>query len=536
MAMRKKFKDIDPSRMARIRWKDSMSLIQFTDAKGRRTWSEATHQISMHKLQMIDTVINATSVPTNILESGGTVSFKITKNDIVVQGCTLEINVVESGSSNPVRPTIAPLMIGSIEWWANGGGQKIMTTHGEQLLFDIGMALDDGDLESAAKVLNMNSHFQQPNDIPAGGSARYYIPIISSPLSSKRGIYLGNLAGDLICRIHFVPSKESGSGTLAVNNNDMHLHLHTLELPEDDIEDLRRDFKGKDMNLRVLEAHPQSWEGETLAASTEFKRELSGMTNVDAVWTITAIRSGNSNTSGARRTFVDLGDTAQYTLLDQSSNDLYGGSQLEYGLVRYLETPKYYSGTLFREKPLIPFFFSDPRDYFAADVTTGSFHFTSKEHLRIVPAAAAVNCVLTLTPSGTAVSGSWRIFFRDPITGESGMTDPLAYNANAAAIKAAIEGTAACRGTVTANQALSSGAVTLTFSGLYAGVDFHKDDVAAFGSNLLTSGPADVTITTSKTTAGVSGFVGGTYNVDFYAYRLKHIVYKADGKIEVHQE
>jgi hypothetical protein len=60
--------------------------------------------------------------------------------------------------------------------------------------------------------------------------------------------------------------------------------------------------------------------------------------------------------------------------------------------------------------------------------------------------------------------------------------------------------------------------------------------VAAFGSNLLTSGPADVTITTSKTTAGVSGFVGGTYNVDFYAYRLKHIVYKADGKIEVHQE
>lgn len=536
MAMRRKFKDIDPSRMGRIRWKDSMPLTQFTDDKGRRTWSEPSHQITTHKLQLIDTVIGATSVPSNVLESGGTVQFKIAKNDIIVQGVTLEINVTESGASNPATPTIAPLMIGTIEWWSNGGGQKIMTVHGEQVLFDIGMALDDGDLDSVSRVLNMNARYQQPKEIPAGGTARYYVPLVSSPLSSRRGIYLGNLQGDLICRIHFVPSKESGTGTLSVQNNDMHLHLHTLELPEDDIEEMRRDFRGKDIALRVLEATPQTWESVTLAASTEFNRELSGMTNVDAVWAIATIRSGSSNTNGARRQFVDPGDTAQYTLLDQSSNDLYGGSQLEYGLIRYLESPKFYSGTIFREKPLIPFFFSDPRDYFIADVTTGSFHFTNKERIRLVPAAANTNCVLTLTPSATATQGSYRIFFRDPITGESGITDPLAYNANAAAIKAAIEGTAACRGTVTANQALNAGAVTLTFSGLYAGVDFHRDDVAAFGSNLCDTNDADVTVTTSKTTAGVSGFVGGTYNVDFYAYKLKHIVFKTDGKIEVLQE
>lgn len=522
--------------MGRIKWKDTMPLTQFVDDKGRRTWSEPSHQITTHKLQLIDTVINATSVPTNVLESGGTVQFKISKNDIVVQGVTLEINVTETGSSNPATPTIAPLMIGTIEWWANGGGQKIMTVHGEQILFDIGMALDDGDLDSASRVLNMNARFQEPKEIPAGGSARYYIPLVSSPLTSRRGIYLGNLSGDLICRIHFVASKESGSGTLSVLNNDMHLHLHTLELPEDDMEDMRKDFTTKDIALRVLEATVQSWESVSLAASTEFVRELSGMTNVDSVWSIVTIRSGTSNTSGARRLFVDPGDTAQYTLLDQSSNDLYGGSQLEYGLIRYLESPKFYSGTIFREKPLIPFFFSDPRDFFVADVTTGSFHFTNKERLRIIPAASATNCVLTLTPSTAPTAGTYRIYFRDPITGEAGISAPLAFSANAATIKSAIEETAACRGTVTANQALSSGAVTLTFSGLYAGVDFHRDDVAAFGSNLLDTNGADVAITTSKTTAGVSGFVNGTYQVDFYAYKLKHIVFKSDGKIEVLKE
>ena len=159
---------------------------------------------------------------------------------------------------------------------------------------------------------------------------------------------------------------------------------------------------------------------------------------------------------------------------------------------------------------------------------SGFFQFesTSKYNLFYMPDAAATAEVFTLTPSGTPASGSFAISWGGY------MTQPLAYNANAASIQSALaalpffvkEGYA-----VTASGALST-TPTLTFSGNNGSVYDKYGLPAIVGYDLQTSAPAFITVTVTLTTHGAVGSPTSSNDHTFtiYAFMYKQVLLRGD--------
>lgn len=114
--------------------------------------------------------------------------------------------------------------------------------------------------------------------------------------------------------------------------------------------------------------------------------------------------------------------------------------------------------------------------------------------------------VQTVTPSGTISGGTWFLIVN------KAQTAPLAHNANAAAVKAAIEAALTAvyglsAGTVNVTGGpLTSGAFTITFAGECAN---QPQDLIQLVNNLTGSTPA---IAAARTTAGVAKGTFMAYN------------------------
>jgi hypothetical protein len=119
-------------------------------------------------------------------------------------------------------------------------------------------------------------------------------------------------------------------------------------------------------------------------------------------------------------------------------------------------------------------------------------------------AGAAANDVQTISDTGTITAGTFTISGQNPITGAAFTTGTIAYNANNAAVKAALEAVLLTGITVTvAGSGLPGSDTTLTFSGSTAG---RPVPLMTINSTGLTGGTLAVAHTTPGRTAGT--FVG----------------------------
>lgn len=114
--------------------------------------------------------------------------------------------------------------------------------------------------------------------------------------------------------------------------------------------------------------------------------------------------------------------------------------------------------------------------------------------------AAGVNEVQTLAVTGSPTGGTFTISFTNPYTGAVETTAPLAHNASAAAVQAALVALEAFEpGDVTvAGGPLPGSAVTLTFGGRYA-----SRPVSAVSTTNSFTGGSSPNTTVTETTAGV---------------------------------
>jgi hypothetical protein len=136
--------------------------------------------------------------------------------------------------------------------------------------------------------------------------------------------------------------------------------------------------------------------------------------------------------------------------------------------------------------------------------------------------SASTSEVFTITQSAAPTSGFWQLQIGSELSG------PLAYNANAAAIKAAVEAMNIVRQhnfVVTASAALSAGTTpTLTFAhSSKTTVDslFALYGVPQVVVNRFDNGGTAVNVSVALTTRGNLGFAAGTYTVFVYGLVIK---------------
>lgn len=107
----------------------------------------------------------------------------------------------------------------------------------------------------------------------------------------------------------------------------------------------------------------------------------------------------------------------------------------------------------------------------------------------------AVNEVQTLTPGGTISGGTFTITFAD-----GQITAPIPFNATAAQVKDAIDLVLGFGNVTVTGGPLTSGAFTVTFTGLCGGMD---QPLLIVGNSLTGTSP---TVTVAQTTAGAPAF------------------------------
>ena len=135
----------------------------------------------------------------------------------------------------------------------------------------------------------------------------------------------------------------------------------------------------------------------------------------------------------------------------------------------------------------------------------GGVNYPKGQVLGFRSAQTQANEVQTATITGAPTGGSFTLGFLSGV-GSYVYTAPIAYNANVAAVQAAVDAVLGAGNTTVGG---SAGAWTITFIGDYAGCDVA---MAVLGTNALTGG-ASPTVAITETTKGQPGgaVVAGAY-------------------------
>jgi hypothetical protein len=324
------------------------------------------------------------SIQSTMLANGGSVDIQIVPCDMLVKDVTIEIQCHNSDGTNTVTPCPAPLMIQRIEWYANGGSDLVQTQYGETIWFNQGMLFTNEALQSEAAVQNFSTAFGAGTAIAANGAARYWIPLVSCWLVQDSGMWLGNLKANLICRIFFRPSVESGTGVLALDK--VFIHFGTKELASDTKAEIREQYANNNVERRILDSINMPVT-QTFTASTPYTIILSSFSNVLVPFWLACFRSSISNASAGLRTFANIGDFAPYTLQNGQGQDLTGGSGFTYKERRHSDFPKRSPGTLLFNLPLVPMVHCENVLEPLQGRVDGAFPYTSNEKFVFTPDA-----------------------------------------------------------------------------------------------------------------------------------------------------
>jgi hypothetical protein len=457
----------------------------------------------------IGTVENSSG---NILNTGqGISTFLINPSDLAeVHNTWLQLNLRETGSSNPVGILPGPLCIKRIRYELNG--IEIQVQHGMELYLNYLMLMDADDKKQLEDETNVDLEtFGARKMIKAGESKVYFIPLHVTWLNQVEPCIEG-FNDKLKITIEWNDCDQFGSGTLDCTG--IHLLFKQREGPTDYQRELVKLWKSPKIYPDIVDTLINEQQ-VSLTAGSPYEHKL---TFLDGFAPFIMVFARTSNTVGSSMyQFLNLkgsnpGSDVTFEIKNATGNSLTAGYAMSGQVLKSLVQNKYFSTAGLAEVHDIYIinFAENPLDSITRGTKKGGMLFTGTESLIIKPGeGAASNAVLTVTPSGTAASGSYKIFFRDRYTNRCGFTAPLAYNASASDIKTALEALPWFRGTVAVSGALTS-AATFTFSGAYAATHIAATDLTVVGSNVNTSSPADVTFTTSITTPGYKGFTSGT--------------------------
>jgi hypothetical protein len=365
---------------------ESNKLITVRNAQGDNVIKPIYQGGHKHQNDVYDVVQPpVVAAPSTTLTAAQTiVDFQIQPTDQVVDEVVLEIEAAETGGSASVTPCPVPLMIQRLEIWGNSGSTLLQTIFGQVLYLMNGLLFTNEQLTNISSTQNFNNTMGGVTAIASNGNASYYCPLFLSFIGQDGKFPLNCLKGYLLFRFYFQPSVETGTGVLSVKGMNLHLFCH--DIPMADKQDLKNIYESNTYELDFLDNIDVTFPNQTITAQTNNPFRLTSLAQCRLAFALGTFRAGTANASAAARTYTSIGSTssAKYVLLNANGQDISGGSQLQYPLMRYLHSTRTVPGQLFTNLPIVPFLFSSPIKSLAG-VDDGDQDFTGYEQTAYIP-------------------------------------------------------------------------------------------------------------------------------------------------------
>jgi len=445
---------------------------------------------------------------------------------------TLEFEFSESGSSNSVTVPFIGSMLERVEIVSeSGSGVEVQRIYDDNFLINLAIGERYDAFKKYAKHTGVDEKYAACNNsvIPAGATRRFQLPLVGSWIDSVQP-YMQAIASDIWLRIYCKSTNlVSGSGTLRLDNV-------RLICEQEDHNGLDRDtYQRAHSTFNVHQRYSEAIRVEDTSSWTASTKKTINLDDVQGKvsFIVFGLRASKATTANAYKKWVSLGDNATVDLVDQTGRSYFGnGSPPRLGYLRQLAAELLPEGELFDRQSMyvLPLCENIQAALYGVVNNYHEFQPNSKWRLEITPAAAVTNAVVTFNCTNAANDGG---AYRLQWAGES--TGQLAFNADAAAMKAAFETLSMFR--EYPNMAVTfSGAATTDFTMTISGVDFDAVDkwgLPSLAADSLAGGGVGEICAVSVTTYFQSGFVSsGSLICSVYAYHAKESVLLSDsGKI-----
>lgn len=474
------------------------------------------HQVGgVQGFQSIHTV-SAKSPPSNLFQGSNQYQFEIEPGNFnICNDAWLEIKFTVTSSSARLAPT--PLWIRQITF--RNGQKDVFETYGQALLTNTILLHSQSQLEGKVlRMMNMGDDYQPLPSYAVNSSHVLYCPLNSSLLGFGK-ICFSELNGRLDMMIHTQSPVVSGSGVVTLTG--MNLLVNSDVPSRADYSHIDHAYSNNILERRILQPQYLLNSGQTLTAGSEYQLYLDSFSGRFSHFIVKIMASGATNANNGLHDYISPGDGALIDFKDPTGQSIYGqGTSISYNFLKSFVWADHVLNNYATKKNLIPILFChDLKRTYGGEID-GHIELRSlRNYISITPSAAGTSCVQTLTLSGTSASGTYQLMFKGYLT------DSLAYNANVATIKAALEALPPFQQwpgrplTVTVSAAISAGtSVTFTFDSTAGNV---SDLVILVPGSLATSAPAAVSGSTALTTSGVPGFTTGTYDIFVVGYRFR---------------
>lgn len=517
------------------------------DSKLNKIIVPETHRKDVKFLQQTIKIEAYNTVANTAFSNGNTITFRIPLSQLeTLENLTLKWTITETGTSNSI--TVLPVFWFSerIELHVNNGTNECWRTYPEVEYFaHCSLPPKSKQTRSYLESVGLSENYYQGKDvvIPASGKKVFYQHLLTCPIEFWRP-HVSGMKGywelNVICRSTSGTIVSAGSGTASLSN--LELLINHVKLPSPLKNTMVNHLVKNDVGWNYLDWMHIQESSQTLTAGSTYTFDLDNIGHKHVPFLIMAIRADGYAASGnGFMKFKHLGDQDVTTgstldLLDSTDRSILGGGNaIDVAVIEKKFLEHFDNDFHNRHLYFIPLC-GDAKGAIHGSKINGYFSFDgSKFKIEIKPSSAGTACVQTLDCNNAANDGG---YYKLAFKGH--MTDSLAYNANAAAIKSALEALPSFRDwdgqplTVTASGALTTDA-TLTFSA----VDSKQpnDDLVQVIVETLNDGGIAVApefVSSSVTTVGRTGFTtASTYTIDVYVPYYRTIIQTRNGRVSV---
>lgn len=495
------------------------------------------HAVVVPSMSNYKTIEASPSVSSTIFASGGVYNMRTKFNMLnKPKNLWLRFTITESGGSNNMVLTDSAHFIQKIEF-ISSGNNIVYTSYGDCLYWeDCVLPPEESISKKYRQWLNVSDKYYETS-LKHGASQQreYRVPMLSTPLHDE---FVGDVDNEFNIRITTRNGiVATGSGTVQLDN--LRLEIEHEELSQSDTAYHHSLLDTVQVKKMLQPVHVQVT-GQSLTASTKLTIDLDQL-QADVAFLLIMIRDDSySSTNSTDKSFRWLGHDATIDLENSSGESLYGGGTAV--PADFFLEPTYSSHGLntkfseYRACYLMPFCDNVRSAY--GGLQRGYFTFDgSKYRLAITPGAAGTDSVQTVNLNNAANDGG---YYKLQQAGH--VTDSLAYNANAAGIKSALEALPVNKQapygprTVTASGAATTD-FTLTFDNEVGGGDMtHPEETVQLITETLNDGGISVApefSSTTITTDGKDGWSNMSSNatIDIYAYAYRD-VFKKGGRFK----
>lgn len=482
---------------------------------------------------------------TNALQTGGQVSIKLDRSTgfgpVKAARLRLLVRPTTGTYTSDVFTPPTPLLINTFNF-QNASGTIITQGTGDSLWLLNILSNEYNSFLSMNNYLRSSKTYELAPPILEGTEEELFIPLTGNWLETSNFMMPASV-GDLMCYFNFWPGATSGYGLdnidpvndgiyngMPLDLVELSLDLDMTVLPAEELQSSIRMLKSIRTDYFVPYLRTQRFT-QTWTASSQYTLPLSGIKG-DVVFILMTLRKELLGQG-----LLNTAPIANFQFQD-SGGSYISSPQLETSIVnQFIHMPQTWTGLSQNYHYIYGWNFSGtpvgPMAFITNGCKFGQYPFTTNEKFVLNTFTTGTDEVMRATASGTAASGQYEIWW---VTSDgTNVTAPLAYNASAATIKAAIEDLPLFQGTVTVSGALTGATTDFTFGGAYTNMPLSVlgYNLKVISRNAATVAPAAVVWTCATQTAGVEGISNNSsYTLDFYAY-TSNIVSFEGGNITV---